>query len=146
MIMEEPVIITDNNIPKLIGVYGTLRKGFGNHPLMGLSAGESRFIGSGRTVEKYVLQQQGIPFVSKKKMDVEGFTGSNVLIEVYEVNNADRLRRIDSLEGHPRFYYRSPVKVDLGEEGIVEVEVYLCDRGGGPENLSGDYAEMYGRT
>ena len=46
---------------ELVFVYGTLRKGHGNHKL--IEGG--RFMGSGLTVKKYAMYSRGIPFVSE---------------------------------------------------------------------------------
>lgn len=121
--------------PVIMGVYGTLRKGFGNHRYLE----GAKFLGTGRTVDKFVLQQHGIPYVSRKKVGIAPWKGSNVVIEVYEVESAWRLDNIDSLEGHPRWYVREPIPIKMENGEIVQAEVYLNEGSNAPENLSGDY-------
>lgn len=122
----------------LIGVYGTLRKGFGNHGLFHRED-TTEFVGKGKSIEPLVLQQQGIPYVSKKKVGQPGFKGSNVVIEVYAVTPST-LSRLDSLEGHPNWYFRHPVPVLLENGETVVPEVYLNEGSSAPENPTGDFA------
>lgn len=99
---------------KLIGVYGTLRYNEGNHPLLR----DSRLIGIGHTEPKFKLVSMG-GFPAMIPGD------KKVLIEVYEVTDRSVLASLDSLEGHPNFYKRSPIKVFLpGTSEPLEVEVY----------------------
>jgi gamma-glutamylcyclotransferase (GGCT)/AIG2-like uncharacterized protein YtfP len=113
-------------------VYGTLRKGYGNHSLL---LG-TNFIGAGLTSEPYRLTANGIPFVSKES------PVSKVKVEVYETDNEDIISDVDSLEGHPRFYRREEIFVDLEDGSKVSAELYFCS--GRESNTlieSGDYAD-----
>jgi gamma-glutamylaminecyclotransferase len=96
----------------LIAVYGTLKKGFGNHRLLV----NSKFIGSYVTESKHVMINHGIPEASPK-WDI----GKQLSVELYEVNDKV-LEDLDSLEGSPDWYYRYPVKL-IGYDGIVEMYV-----------------------
>ncbi len=40
-------------------------------------------------------------------------------VEIYEVDDGEDLDRLDALEGHPRWYVRTPVKTKSGD--VVEV-------------------------
>lgn len=120
----------------LVGVYGTLRQGYGNHRL--LQEPTTEFVGTGRTVETLVLQQAGIPYVSREKVNRPGYKGSKVVIEVYKVTPTT-LRRLDSLEGHPDWYFRAVVPVQLEDGSIVEPEIYLNEGSSAMENPTGDY-------
>lgn len=75
---------------KLIAVYGTLKKGFGNHRVMG----NSKLLGEHLTPRKFTMHSFG------------GFPGittggeTKILCEIYEVNDPTTLERIYSLEGY----------------------------------------------
>jgi gamma-glutamylaminecyclotransferase len=80
-------------------VYGTLKRGFGNHqaflnkdPLMNA------------TLHSYVLLSRGYSFPSITKG--EGFVEG----ELYAVSDRE-LNQLDGLEGHPNFYQRTLVQV-----------------------------------
>ncbi|WP_141620702.1 gamma-glutamylcyclotransferase [Myxococcus sp. AB036A] len=91
-------------------VYGTLLSGEPNHRLLR----GARLIGPARTRPRFTLHDYG-PFpalASGGKHAVEG--------EVYEVD-APMLAALDRLEGHPRFYRRTPITLDEG----ARVEAYL---------------------
>lgn len=113
-------------------VYGTLRKGYSNHVLLV----DTRFIGTGVTSEPYRLTANGIPFVSKKD------PVSKVKVEIYETDNEDIISDVDALEGHPRFYKREEISVDLEDGSNVTAELYFCEgRENGTLIESGDYAD-----
>ncbi|MFN5889456.1 MAG: gamma-glutamylcyclotransferase [Bacteroidota bacterium] len=72
-----------------IFVYGTLRRGFGNHSFLN----QSTFKGNAITVEKFTMFCSGqIPFVSRSQAI------STIVGEVYEVDE-QTLRNLDTLEG-----------------------------------------------
>jgi gamma-glutamylcyclotransferase (GGCT)/AIG2-like uncharacterized protein YtfP len=102
----------------LVAVYGSLRKGFGNHGrLLG-----STFVGTTQTTEKFSMYSLGgFPMVQ-----LEGAKVSPITVEVYECND-DALRSLDQLEGYrgPRqsnFYDRSEVETGLGTALIYHIE------------------------
>ncbi|QQR46152.1 gamma-glutamylcyclotransferase [Myxococcus xanthus] len=91
-------------------VYGTLLSGEPNHHLLR----GAHLVGPARTQPRFTLYDYG-PFpalASGGKHTVEG--------EVYEVD-ALTLAALDRLEGHPRFYQRSPITLDGG----ARVEAFL---------------------
>ena len=98
-------------------VYGTLKKGMGNHRLLEGSG----FLGMGETVAQYGMYvlPGGIPYV-------KGRSGMKAVIvgEVYEVDE-DALRRIDRLERHPDFYRRRLVPVMLNQEEEIRAWLYF---------------------
>jgi gamma-glutamylcyclotransferase (GGCT)/AIG2-like uncharacterized protein YtfP len=114
---------------EVVFVYGTLRKGYGNHRL--LEEGNAFFIGDAVTEEKYKLTASGIPFVSKSEpiCQIKG--------ELYNVDGPT-LRRLDQLEGHPNFYYREQIPVLVGDK-MVYAWIYFCDTHSGTVIPSGDY-------
>ena len=97
-------------------VYGTLMQGLGNHKVLG----NSRFISKAKTKGLYALFALGIPYVTKSvnKDRIHG--------EVYEVNETD-LVNVDRLEGHPRFYKREQIDIELENGDIIEAWIYFCD-------------------
>jgi len=110
--------IFNSNDTKLVAVYGTLRKGQGNHRVMG----DSKFINSGKTVEQFTLTDYcsgGFPALDKT------VPTHNVVMEVYEVVDANGASRIDQLEGYGHgFYDRSVVEVELADGTVVEAWTY----------------------
>lgn len=119
-----------------IAVYGTLRKGFGNHRVLG----DSKLISSGWTKDKYKLTASGIPFVTKNEEI------SKVKVEVYDVS-PEQLPVVDSLEGydpnnHDGSWYKRtliPVTLDNGDE--IQASIYLGDGDGKTLIETGDYAD-----
>lgn len=119
---------------KLIAVYGTLKKGFSNHRVMG----ESKLLGKIRTEPIFTMYSLGgFPALTK-----DGNT--KVSAEVYEVNCENTLNRIYRLEGYTGkrdspdnwydtlaldtpfgeaeiFYFKNKSELDyLGEDRIIQ--------------------------
>ena len=57
--------------------------------------------------------------------------------EVYRVDSST-LAALDSLEGHPRFYYREPIMLDSGQEALAYMQAPKQTRGR-PHISSGDW-------
>lgn len=93
----------------LVFVYGTLKRGFHNHPVMQRAGGE--FVCHGATVEHYPLVVDGLPYL----LDAPG-QGHPVEGEIYRVDSAEGWRVLDRLEGHPVFYERRVADI-AGEDG-----------------------------
>lgn len=104
--------MTDHN--HRIFVYGSLMSGECNH---GRLAG-ARFVGAVRTAPGYVLYDLG-PFPALARGGNKRATG-----ELYEVDDAIRTA-LDLLEGHPRFYCRTLIK--LADGGFAEA--YMLSNG-----------------
>ena len=109
---------SNNNFkPQYMAVYGTLRKGYGNHVVMG----NSTFINKGKTKNKYSMYARGIPYVSHNpQLD-------NIVVEVYQVNDQNRLNSIDRLEGHPNFYTREKTTIILDNNEEIDAWLYFHD-------------------
>jgi gamma-glutamylaminecyclotransferase len=91
-------------------VYGTLKRAYWNTGIMG----QDTFLMSTRTATpEYDIKANGIPYMGKGNFYVKG--------EVFEVDDVT-LARLDRLEGHPRNYLRSTLRV----EGLNE-EVFYYD-------------------
>ncbi len=96
----------------LLFVYGTLRRGCSNHWMLE----GSRLVGVGR-VYGYTLVVQGIPYA------IRAPNSCSVVGEVYQVN-LDTLGAVDELEGHPEYYRRVRVPVELEDGGRLEAYMY----------------------
>lgn len=99
-------------------VYGTLKKGFGNHQLLE----DAEYVGKAETVSNnYTMYSLG------------GFPGvreggsTRINGEVYKVND-DELSRLHRLEGHPTFYKAVNKQVRLTERitnNQTEAYIYI---------------------
>lgn len=100
----------------LVFVYGSLKRGFHNAPLLE----EAEFMGPALTVSPYMMLDAGAfpllidPSELAHPRNYVDFSGS-VRGEVYKVDKA-MLARLDHLEGHPNFYRRSRIDVQLADE------------------------------
>lgn len=124
--------LTDTH-PHYVAVYGTLKEGHGNHPL--LVRNNSKFVGPALTVEKfalndgfpYVMALTGLPLVVRKLY--EPYLG-HVAVEVYKVTHKG-LEECDRLEGHPNHYCRTPISVNIGSvaaPSFLTAGIYLITR------------------
>lgn len=87
----------------IVFVYGSLRKGFGNHPLLE----RSKYLGEHFTEDEYTMYSMGaFPVVA------EG-GGSHIFGEVYEVDD-NVFSALDRLEGYPDFYNRKQIRTEWG--------------------------------
>lgn len=117
-----------------VAVYGTLKRGKGNHPLLH----DAMFIGEAITKNKYplVIRNWGLPFLINKPN-----VGSNVKVELYLVSDFI-LQRLDLLEGHPDWYTRRKRKFIVTEEGYdsheMEAWVYF-----GPDDAMDENSILY---
>lgn len=100
-------VLEDN----LIAVYGTLKKGYSNYHSY---LTNSKFVGSGKTKDKYPLIIQGLPYLIEEKG-----IGHKVEVDVFKVSDAV-LASLDRLEGHPHWYRRKQVPV------MVYGKQHLC--------------------
>jgi gamma-glutamylcyclotransferase (GGCT)/AIG2-like uncharacterized protein YtfP/predicted glutamine amidotransferase len=87
-------------------VYGTLKKGFGNHRLLS----NSRFLGNATTVSKWLMIGEDMPFPYLLEQDWK--KGKYIKGELYEVDEAT-LARLDRLEGVPSHYKREDLYVQI---------------------------------
>ncbi|QJB58445.1 gamma-glutamylcyclotransferase [Pseudodesulfovibrio sp. zrk46] len=95
-------------------VYGTLKKGFPNHYFLQ----DAEFVGLAKTVERYGLYVDEFPSVYQRD------SVSSIQGEVYRIDT-DTLRRLDMLEGHPRFYQRQEVRVRLQSGEKISAWMYF---------------------
>ena len=96
---------------KIIAVYGTLKRGFGNHRLVR----DCTFLG-----------EDFVPFnkITGTWFPIAKFEGADksklLKIELYQVHTIEQLENLDSLEWHPTWYRRTQVTT---ENGII-AEIY----------------------
>ncbi|XP_059656810.1 putative gamma-glutamylcyclotransferase At3g02910 [Cornus florida] len=120
----------------LIFTYGTLKRGFANHPLLQdlIRTDDAVYLGSYLTVHELplVCGPHGVPFL----LNLPGSARHRVHGELYAVSDR-ALARIDELEGTTRSHYerlpiqvRSETEVDGGDGGgvVVEAEAYYAHR------------------
>tara|TARA_R110000765_G_scaffold2440_5_gene7463 strand:- start:1810 stop:2730 length:921 start_codon:yes stop_codon:yes gene_type:complete len=101
-----------------VAVYGTLKKGYGNHRLLA----DSEFIGKAKTEYTYPLLVNGLPYL----YDEMG-VGEQVRLEVYDVDDKT-FDALDSLEGHPTFYERRKIWVQMDDWSKAECWVYFINQ------------------
>lgn len=87
-----------------VAVYGTLRKGEGNHDLLSKSSYKGTYGLSG----PFRMIDLGF-FPAVMKSEGKG----HITVEVYEVGETE-MRSLDYLEGHPDFYVRELVETPVG--------------------------------
>ena len=108
---------TENKGFTFVFVYGTLKKGYGNHHYMERAGG--KLIGKGKTAEKYCLYSNGfIPFL-KTEPQKNYIQGEVYAIPVKNIEITDRL------EGHPTNYKRTKDKIILNNGRTINCWVYF---------------------
>lgn len=104
----------------VIFTYGTLKQGFGNHRLIK----DAKLLGEATTVKPYLLMSfGGFPGMYEEPKDVTKEDLTNVRGDLYEITDS-QLASCDCLEGHPRFYKRTPIEVTLDGK-VVKCETYF---------------------
>jgi gamma-glutamylaminecyclotransferase len=116
----------------LVGVYGTLKKGNGNHDLMQYACAE--FVANAKTLRPMRLCITGLPFLIKGEHE----EGHLVQMELYFVGE-DGLKILDALEGHPHFYEREKLEVVTADGEQMTPWVYQV----GEEYDKSIYYEKY---
>ena len=120
----------------LMFVYGTLRRSFSNHHLLG----RSPFLGGARTSRAYALYVGAEPY----PLCVADEAVAPIVGEVYKVDPAT-LMVLDALEGHPHLYRRQEVEVVLDDGRTLTAWLYFAPRPTGGRRLtSGDWSEVSG--
>lgn len=108
----------------VVWVYGTLKRSFFNHAATNLASAVT--LGTARTVERYpllTLSPFRIPFL----LDAPD-VGQHVDGELYAVG-PELLAELDALEGHPHWYVRREIAVDMVDSGERKLsQAYLLPR------------------
>ena len=110
---------------KRLFVYGSLKRGFGNHSLLE----SSLFIAKAITIPPLVLIDLGsFPAVLMEEGE------SQVSGEVYQVSS-EVFESIEHLEGYPSFYNRTDIPIILNpgtdSESVEEIPIYHLNRESG---------------
>lgn len=90
-------------------VYGTLKRDYGNHGVLG----DSEYISEAITKDTFTMYDGGFPFVSDS--EDKGNKG-HVKGEIYRVEDENAMRALDRLEGVPHMYVRKSVDA-WGKDG-----------------------------
>ncbi|CAN6314420.1 unnamed protein product [Urochloa humidicola] len=115
---QQPAVQKKQQQRTLVFTYGTLKRGFSNHPLLQDLAqrGDASFVGAAVTASRLplVCGPYRVPFL----LNLPGEEGADrVAGELYAVTPRG-LERLDELEGVSRAHYeRLPIAVDLAEGG-----------------------------
>lgn len=101
-----------------VAVYGSLRVGMGNHPL--LVQVHAKLLGAQRVSGYNMVSLGGYPAVYEAAGDIT--------IEVYDVahNEEESMRRLDWLEGYPGFYSRKQIETRWGPAWIYYMDQHDC--------------------
>ena len=114
----------------LIAAYGTLRLHYGNSRLVNIP-GETKGLGTGKTVKKYQMRASGIPYVNKTP-------DTQIVVDVWEIDVVKHLPSVDRLEGHPDWYKREEIDVELNGK-TIKAWLYFMENAGSTIVESGDY-------
>jgi gamma-glutamylaminecyclotransferase len=115
-----------NTIP--IFVYGTLKRGHGNHRQLD----DTTFLGEAVTVDRFALHVDGLPMVDRNNL-VSPIHGEFYLVD--DATFAD----LDRLEGHPRYYQRVFTRVILTDRTVRAAWMYFGNFPSGLIVSSGRY-------
>lgn len=118
-------------------VYGTLRKGFGAHNLF---MEGTEFVREDR-ISGTMYALGGFPGVKLGGADHFVTEGPKVVGEVYQINDDETPKRLDSYEGYPNLYDRKQVETESGELAWV----YEINPPQLPDRIipSGDWSKQY---
>ena len=102
---------------ELLFVYGSLKKGFDNHNLLGNSA---KRLGKARTVKKFSMYEDSFgnyPYIVDEPY-------SKIKGELYQIMRADLMQKLDEFEGVPDYYERKKIEVK-SHHGVKRAFVYI---------------------
>lgn len=111
-------------------VYGTLKKGYGNHGVLGNAILLGEAVTDDTTFNMY---DGGFPFVSIHQNDKDAL--GRVVGEVYETNRKDIAANLDRLEGYPHLYDKREVDVTT-LDGVSYIATIYVASGGSNVRLS----------
>lgn len=108
---------------ELVAVYGSLKRGFGNHRLLQGEfydgVGDAEFLGEYVIPEGMFVMRSlgGFPAIFKSSEEKDGVS-TPITIEVYRVSDTNMMENLDSLEGHPGWYRRELIDTPFGRSWI----------------------------
>jgi gamma-glutamylaminecyclotransferase len=111
---------------QLVFVYGTLKRGYGNHRNR-LDGDGATFKGAFKTEEKFNMRALGYPYVSKTHTDENN---NNIQGELWEVTDELLKGPLDRLEGHPDYYKREKTSVVNNKGEKCEAWLYFYNHKG----------------
>lgn len=94
------------DVTNLVAVYGSLRKGLGNHGVLG----DSELLGTTQVHGFEMISLGGFPAI----YDGEG----EITIEVYSMDSEMTAKNLDMLEGYPTFYNRKIIETEFGDAWV----------------------------
>ena len=100
----------------LVAVYGTLKSGHSNHIVLN----NSNLVGVGKTVSKYAMQAEGIPYLYEHEHR------DQISVEVYDVVSDTIKDSLDHLESHPTFYERKLTDIELTDGSVKTCWLYFA--------------------
>ncbi len=107
----------EESFNELLFVYGSLKKGFDNHSLLGKYA---KRLGKAQTVRKFGMFEDSFgnyPYLINSPYNkIKG--------ELYQITRKDLLQKIDEFEGAPDYYQREKIEVK-SHHGINRAFVYI---------------------
>lgn len=114
------------NLCPFFFVYGTLRRGRGNHHC--LSMNDAEFVATTQTVDPMYMAGCGIPFVcteqTVRESDVADLECLPVRGELFRALNLKTVMQLDWLEGHPLNYKREIVRLESGHVAWIYLHSY----------------------
>ena len=117
-------------------VYGTLRRGNSNH-FRRLDVEGSKFIGEGKTTNEFNMTAHVYPMVSRTKEN-----NTQIIGELFEVDEEIMHGSLDRLEGHPTFFERVTTEIEMDDGTKEEAWMYFLDKNDNSEHVpSGDFNE-----
>jgi gamma-glutamylaminecyclotransferase len=121
-------------------VYGTLKKGYGNHGVLG----RSKYINEAMTNSReFTMFDGGFPYVS------DGFSdksNGSILGELYQVDDQQILDNLDRLEGVPHLYVKREVDVTALDGQTYTATMYVASRGSNERLKDRQSIEPKGRS
>jgi len=107
----------EKSFNELLFVYGSLKKGFDNHNLLGKYA---KRLGKAHTVKKFAMFEDSFgnyPYLIDTPL-------SKIKGELYQITRAELMQKIDEFEGAPDYYKREKIEVK-SHHGVKRAFVYI---------------------
>ncbi len=107
----------EHTFNELLFVYGSLKKGFDNHGLLGKYA---KRVGKARTVKRFAMYEDSFgnyPYLlDTPLLKIKG--------ELYQITRKELMQKIDEFEGAPDLYRREKIEV-RSHRGVNRAFVYI---------------------